>query len=326
MEKFGTILKKGPLPFPTSPRNSSPERVGVQHTGRPIKECTHCGEPIHAVFMDNPSYLRITGKAPHWTELPCEACERERMRQEMEERAKDASQQRLNTLLANSMLRERFIGKTFDNFIPFGRDKEKQLRVLFIAKDFAGNFHRHRQTGTWLLFMGNVGTGKSHLCAAIINQVIRAGYSALFTKTPRLLREVKDTFHRDSEITQSEIIARMGDIDLLVIDEVGIQFGTDTERMILYEILDLRYEAMLPVILTTNITDLKSLEKLLGERIIDRLFEGESKIVIFEWESYRRFQKSGAATGLSTSGPMVNRASAIFKVHAGAPLQGGRFQ
>ena len=93
-------------------------------------------------------------------------------------------------------------------------------------------------------------------------------------------------------------------IDLLVIDEVGIQFGTDTERMILYEILDLRYEAMRPVILTTNITDLKSLEKLLGERIIDRLFEGESKIVLFEWESHRRFQKSAAGTAPAQRRPV----------------------
>ncbi len=301
MEKLGTILQKGPLPFPISPRNSSPE---------PEKRCPDCGSPLRSIFMDHPSYLKVTGNEPHWTELPCEACERERFLREMEERAKDAAQQRLNALLANSMLRERFIGKTFENFHPFGKNREKQLRVLSIARDFASNFPHHRQAGTWLLFMGNVGTGKSHLCAAIINEVIRAGYTALFTKTPRLLREVKDTFHRDSEISQSEIIARMGEIDLLVIDEVGIQFGTDTERMILYEILDLRYEAMLPVILTTNITDLKSLEKLLGERIIDRLFEGESKIIVFEWESHRRFQKAGATTtippkadvGISSSG------------------------
>jgi DNA replication protein DnaC len=262
--------------------------------------------------MDHPTYLKITGKAPHWTELPCEACERERFFRETAARAKDAAQQRLNTLLANSMLQERFIGKTFENFHPFGKAGDKQLRVLSVARDFAGGFHRHHRAGTWLLFMGNVGTGKSHLCAAVIHEVIRSGFTALFTKTPRLLREVKDTFHRDAEISQSEIITRMGGIDLLVIDEVGIQFGTDTERMILYEILDLRYEAMRPVILTTNITDLKSLERLLGNRIIDRLFEGESKIVVFEWESYRRFQKS------------ASRAVSPFKADAGIPVPGGR--
>ncbi|MFH1079142.1 MAG: ATP-binding protein [Pseudomonadota bacterium] len=294
MEKIGTILQKALLPFPISPRNSSPE---------PEKECPDCGAPMNHIFMDDPFYLKITEKEPHWKELPCKACERKRFLRETEEKAK-ADQQKLNTLLANSMLRERFIGKTFDNFHPFGMGREKQQRVLSIARDFADNFHSHRQAGTWLLFMGNVGTGKSHLCAAIINQVIRADCSALFTKTPRLLREVKDTFHRDAETTQSEIISRMGKIDLLVIDEVGIQFGTDTERMILYEILDLRYEAMRPVILTTNITDLKTLEKLLGERIIDRLFEGESKIVLFEWESHRRFQKSAAGTAPAQQRPV----------------------
>jgi len=61
-----------------------------------------------------------------------------------------------------------------------------------------------------------------------------------------LIIQLPKYFPRDAEITQSEIIRRLGGLDLLVIDEVGIQFGTDTERMILYEILDLRYDAMRP--------------------------------------------------------------------------------
>ena len=98
---------------------------------------------------------------------------------------------------------------------------------------------------------------------------------------------------------RSEIIRRLGGLDPLVIDEVGIQFGTDTERMILYEILDLRYEAPCgrPVSLTTNITALKTLEGFLGERIIDRLFEGESKAVFFDWESHRRCRSRPSPNG-----------------------------
>lgn len=275
-------------------------------------QCLVCGEPLKSIFVDNPVYLKAIGKGPHWVALPCEACERARMLREMDDRRKEAARNRLNTVLVNSMLRERFIDKTFDNFIPFGKAAERQLRVLSIAKDFAGAFQHHHRAGTWLLFMGSAGTGKSHLCAAIMNQVIREGFTALYTKTPRLLREVKDTFNRESEITQSEIVTRLGAIDLLVIDEVGIQFGTVTERMILYEILDLRYEAMRPVILTTNITDLKSLERLLGERIIDRLFEGESKIVLFEWESYRRFQKASAGAGVTVNDTAAGRKTAAL--------------
>jgi DNA replication protein DnaC len=85
----------------------------------------------------------------------------------------------------------------------------------------------------------------------------------------------------------------MVDCDLLIIDEIGVQFGTDTERMIIYDILDQRYEAMLPVILTTNVMDLKSLETYLGDKIIDRLYEGDSRIYRFDWHSYRKFQRGG---------------------------------
>ena len=255
----------------------------------PEKSCPDCGNPLRAAFMDSAAYLEATGKSPHWAELPCDICERNRVIAEIEERATACEKARLGSLLENSMLKRRFAEKIFENFVLYGAHRERQENVLSYAGEFADDFARHRKAGTWLLFVGNTGTGKGHLCAAVINRIVRSGYSALFTKTPRLLREIKDTFNRDSEVTQSEILRRMGELDLLVIDEVGVQFGTDTERMILYEVLDLRYEAMLPVILTSNIRNMKTLEKLLGERIIDRLFEGESRILFFDWESYRRF-------------------------------------
>ena len=244
--------------------------------------------------MDHPDYLAATGKTPHWAELPCETCERNRMMDKIEERAGASERGRLGRLLEDSMLQRRFIEKSFENFLLYGEHQDRQEKILAYAKSFAEDFASHRQAGTWLLFVGNTGTGKGHLCAAIINRIIQAGWSALFTKTPRLLREIKETFNRDAEVTQSEILRRIGALDLLIIDEVGVQFGTDTERMILYEVLDLRYEAMLPVILTSNVRNLKALEKLLGERIIDRLFEGESRILFFDWESYRRFNHPGA--------------------------------
>ncbi len=272
----------------------------------PEKLCPDCGNPLRALFMDSAAYLKATGKTPHWVELPCELCERKRMIAEIEGRAAASEKARLGRLLQDSMLQRRFVEKSFENFLLYGAHQDRQAKVLSYTRGFAEDFARHRQGGTWLLFVGNTGTGKGHLCAAIINRIIQAGYAALFTKTPRLLREIKDTFNRDSELSQSEILRKMAELDLLVIDEVGVQFGTDTERMILYEVLDLRYEAMLPVILTSNIRNMKTLEKLLGERIIDRLFEGDSRILFFDWESYRRFHQplkpAGAGSALSQKG------------------------
>ena len=271
----------------------------------PEKICPDCGNPLRAVFMDSAAYLEATGKQPHWAELPCDVCEQNRMIADIEARAAAAQKARLGRLLEDSMLKRRFVEKTFENFLLCGAHRDRQGKVLSYTRGFADDFAHHRKAGTWLLFVGNTGTGKGHLCAAIINRIIQSGYSALFTKTPRLLREIKDTFNRDSEVTQSEILRRMAELDLLVIDEVGVQFGTDTERMILYEVLDLRYEAMLPVILTSNIRNMKTLEKILGERIIDRLFEGESRILFFDWESYRRYQQPLTESGTPSLRPLL---------------------
>ena len=147
------------------------------------------------------------------------------------ERAKDAVQQRLNTLLANSMLRERFIDKTFENFLPLGRTGKAAPRPVHRAR-----FCRRISSPSPVGDMASLHGQRGHRQEPSLCRHYQRGHSlrlhGVLYQGPRLLREVKDPFHRDSEISQSEIIARMGEIDLLVIDEVGIQFGTDTERMI----------------------------------------------------------------------------------------------
>lgn len=278
---IGKMAENKLLPSRTSHRNSFPEP----------KFCPLCGTRIRFIFMDQPFYLKATGREPHWAEQPCEVCKRKREAREEKENRERQKQAGIEALLRNSMLKKRFMGKRFENFTPYGKEKEKQTKALSTAREFAENFPYHRDIGTWLLFMGNPGTGKGHLAASIINEIVRSGFTALFTKAPRLLREVKETYSRNSEVTEKEIYSRLEQIDLLIIDEIGVQFGTSTEQNIIFEILDTRYEDMRPTILTTNIRDLKTLERLLGERIVDRFFEGESKIVPFDWASYRRSRR-----------------------------------
>lgn len=254
---------------------------------KPHKNCPECGNPLEFVYINGSTTLNAFSlKKPTWIELPCNYCEQKAI--QLKE-----TQNRISALLKNSMLKKRFVTKTFANFEIYSRKSpKKQTEVYEIAKDFAQNFSHHLQLGTWLLFSGSVGTGKSHLSAAVINEVVKQGHTCLYTKMHRLLREVKDTFNKNSHVTQNEVISHLENVDLLIIDEIGVQFGTDTERMIIYDILDARYENVKPIILTTNVTNLKVLEKLLGEKIIDRLYEKESRIITFHWESYRRLQTS----------------------------------
>lgn len=178
----------------------------------------------------------------------------------------------------------RFATRTLSNFKPQCDKSDVALRT---AKSYAESFATVLENGQSLIFVGNVGSGKTHLASGIAHEILRQGYSALFSTVLSAVRTVKDTYRRDSIKTESEAIMDLVKPDLLVLDEVGVQFGSDTEKLILFEIINGRYEHMRPTILLSNL-DIKGLTEYLGERVIDRLREGGGRPIIFNWASYRR--------------------------------------
>jgi hypothetical protein len=74
--------------------------------------------------------------------------------------------------------------------------------------------------------------------------------------------------------------------DLLVLDEIGVQYGTETEQKILFRIIDLRYEEMKPTILISNLA-IPAFTEFVGERVVDRMRENGGMLFAFDWESYR---------------------------------------
>lgn len=82
------------------------------------------------------------------------------------------------------------------------------------------------------------------------------------------------------------MIKRHTQPDLLIIDEVGVQFGSDAEKLILFEVINTRYESMKPTILISNLA-LNKLAGFIGERVIDRMKDGGGCTLAFTWDSYR---------------------------------------
>ena len=75
-------------------------------------------------------------------------------------------------------------------------------------------------------------------------------------------------------------------LDLLIIDEVGLSFGSDAEVLQLSELLNMRYEDVRPTLIVSNCKS-SDLSRYLGDRGVDRLRENGGKVVTFEWESHR---------------------------------------
>lgn len=97
---------------------------------------------------------------------------------------------------------------------------------------------------------------------------------------------MKETW-RNSEASESEVLKNLIEPDLLILDEVGVQFGSDTEKLILFEIINGRYENRRATILISNLA-MDGLKAYLGDRIIDRLREGGGRQVVFDWDSFRK--------------------------------------
>ncbi|PAV01844.1 ATP-binding protein [Arsenophonus sp. ENCA] len=130
-------------------------------------------------------------------------------------------------------------------------------------------------------------TGKNHLALSIAKHVINEHQSsALFTTVLRIAREFKSTWGKNAECSEADVIKRYAQPDLLIIDEVGVQFGSEAEKMILFEVINARYESMKPTIIISNLA-LNELFGFIGERVIDRMNDGGGCTLAFTWRSYR---------------------------------------
>ncbi len=135
------------------------------------------------------------------------------------------------------------------------------------------------------IFVGNVGTGKTHLACAKVMQVIEKGFRAEYIEMVKLIRKIKQSWN-SRHTSEGDIISMYGqDIPFLVIDEVGVQYGSETEVQFLTEIINDRYNNNLKTFIITNM-DLVELQEMIGDRVIDR-FKESKRILISEWGSYR---------------------------------------
>ena len=108
----------------------------------------------------------------------------------------------------------------------------------------------------------------------------------MYVTAGKAFRAVKDTYRRDSGKSEEEALAGFAQPDLLVMDEIGVQYGSSTELNILFDIVNERYERMLPTILISNLA-LPKLAEYAGERVIDRMRENGGKMIVFDWKSHR---------------------------------------
>ncbi len=209
-------------------KKSSRARTPRSTATPPCQICGGLGYVTEDVPVDHPNFGRL---------LPC-ACKLAEMQGSELERLR-----RLGNM--NVLAR-----MTFESFRPdgFGLDPTRQANLRIAYEACQG--YAAKPDG-WLVLFGGYGCGKTHLAAAIANACIAAGTPALFVVVPDLLDYLRAAYSPASEMSYDKRLDQVQNTPLLILDDLGTHNATEWAGEKLYQILNYRYYAHLPTVMTS---------------------------------------------------------------------------
>src|SRR5215472_16365864 len=136
----------------------------------------------------------------------------------------------------------------------FSTDFTGAHRSLAAARLAAGRFvEEYPIEKIGLLFIGPIGTGKTHLAVGVIQELIRSkGVPCLFCDYRELLKEIQNSYNPSVQATELEILRPVFNAEVLVLDELGAVRPTEWVWDTVSHILNTRYNNKRTTIITTN--------------------------------------------------------------------------
>ena len=207
---------------------------------------------------------------------PCR-CEQERLDREAAEQEARRHHQAVADLKRRGFTDPAMRGWTFAN----DNGKCPQMKH---AHFYVENWTAMQEENIGYLLWGGVGTGKSYFAGCIANALMEQEVAVRMTNFALILNDLTASFEG-----RNEYIARLCRAPLLILDDFGMERGTEYGLEQVYNVVDSRYRSRRPLIVTTNLSlqDLQHPKDTAHARIYDRLLEMCAPIR-FSGENFRR--------------------------------------
>jgi len=286
--------------------NSEAIKAGRYGIKTPTLKCEFCGKELEQLghYMNMGRFMKTWCSRGEYERCKCEkaiknwACvdlEIKAKAEEVERIEKELKyKQRLEKMMKMSNLGVRFLNRTFETFKVDNKNK-----IAFnTCKRYSEKFNEIKKDGIGLMISGNYGSGKTHLAAAIAHELMKDGKQPIFGTLIGLLGKIKASYSDwYSKENEEQIINKYINCELLIIDDLGKEKPTQWVIEKIYYIINCRYENNKPIVITSNYTHDRLMDRLsvndnseTAEAIVSRLYEMCQGIDTFKCEDYRKKQ------------------------------------
>lgn len=196
--------------------------------------------------------------------MPC-LCECAKQKRDADEKAEKERirKQRIEEIRNEAFQDGRMKAWTFENDDLANPELSRKMQ------NYAKNFKEFKQKGRGLLLYGTTGNGKTFMACCIANRLIDLGYSVLVKNFNSISNELFSTQYKD------EYMENLNGVSLLVLDDMDIERDSAYMNEVVYSVIDGRYRANKPVIVTTNLsaTQLRETSSMEKKRVYSRLMD-----------------------------------------------------
>ena len=233
----------------------------------PIEQGDYIGDDglIYCHKCNTPKQCRVENPFTHNIDIRrciCK-CRKEELKAEDEEMKRQEFQRKIREY--------RRIGFPDDELrnCTFANDDLSNEKLTNAMKNYVDNFSEFKKQGKGLILYGEIDVGKTFAAACVANALIDKGYPCLVTNFARIANTVQGTFEKQDYYDSLSRFA------LLVIDDLSTERKTEYMQEIVFNVIDDRYRAGLPIIITTNLTseELKHPADITYQRTFSRILE-----------------------------------------------------